>query len=48
MNPDYLVWILVAVDVVVALGYSLQEDFARVAYWVGAALVTGATLFMGR
>ena len=47
MNPDYFVWILVA-DVVVALGYSLQEDFARVAYWVGAALVTGATLFMGR
>ena len=48
MNPDYFVWILTATDILVALGYAFHEDFARAVYWAGAALVTGATLFMGR
>ena len=48
MNPDYFVWVLTVVDVVIAFGYVWQGDLARVAYWIGAAIVTAATLFMGR
>ena len=48
MTSDYLVWGLTVIDILVALGYAFQEDFARAVYWVAAAVLTGSTLFMGR
>ncbi len=48
MNPDYLVWFLAAIDVMVAVGYTFQEDFARAVHWFAAAVLTGSTIFIGR
>ncbi|KKM24812.1 hypothetical protein LCGC14_1601390 [marine sediment metagenome] len=48
MNPDYFVWVLTVVDVVIVFGYVWRGNLARAAYWIGAAIVMVATLFMGR
>ncbi len=48
MNGDYIVFVLTVFNLFAALAYSTQGDWARVVYWLGAFILTGSTLFIGR
>ena len=48
MSSDYIVWVLVLLTGLSSIGYGLQGDYMRMAYWLGAFLTTGSTLFIGR
>jgi len=45
---DYLVVTLTTLNIVASAAYFVDGDFHRGIYWVGAFLLTGSTLFMGR
>ena len=48
MNPNFIVWALVVLTGLSSVGYGLQGDYMRMAYWLGAFLTTGSTIFIGR
>ena len=48
MNGDYIVVILTSLNLLSAGAYAWSGDWARAGYWIGAFIITGSTLLIGR
>lgn len=42
----YAPMMITVMNIVCSFGYVFGKDYAKAAYWLGAAIVTGSTLFM--
>ena len=46
MNPKYLTLFLIFIDVLIAIGWVLQKNYAKGLYWLSAGMITYSTLLM--
>ncbi len=43
---SWIVIVLIVLDLIIAVAYAIEKDFARVVYWIAAAVLTYTTLIM--
>jgi hypothetical protein len=48
MNGDLFVYCATALNFFACVAYAWSGDYPRAGYWVGAFIITGSTLFIGR
>jgi len=48
MSGDIIVMGATVLNLVAAVMYFLQGDWPRMGYWIGAFIITGSTLLIGR
>lgn len=48
MNGDYFVIAATALNIFACVAYALSGEWARSSYWLGAFIITGSTLMIGR
>ena len=45
---DYIVWAATVINLSASIAYFTMGDNVRTVYWLGAFMLTGSTIFMGR